>query len=303
MEKTLSFLTKSNICHDKEMNFHSANICVVCDEFITGIDEINWIKISNLKRNSTKLSIQNFENNFDMKILLILRNQYKLEDDNDEHKDLLLSKRAKKCDKGYMICQSCNNSLTTNKNVRAPPRFSIANGFVIGHIPHEIITANDITELISAMIAPVRPFSYAISFSGGSLKSLKGHHTFFENNIDHMGSVMNNYLKTGANPNVYCIMCGRFTPKQRELAKLKSLLDTRAFMRLLDWFIKISGHPDFKNVNIPQNCPQPILIEDEATSNNIDIEIDPAKERRYEGTRYYFPSAYEPNSETGIFKS
>ena len=74
-------------------------------------------------------------------------------------------------------------------------------------------------------------------------------------------------------------------------------------MKLLDWFIKISGHPDFKNVNIPKNCPQPILIEDEATSNDIDIEIDATEERRYEGTRYYFPSAYEPNSETGIFKS
>ena len=95
MEKTLSFLTKSNICHDKEMKLHSANICVVCDEFITGIDDINWIKISNLKKNSTKLSVQNFENNFDMKIPSILRNQYKLEDDNDELKDLLLSKRAK----------------------------------------------------------------------------------------------------------------------------------------------------------------------------------------------------------------
>ena len=35
-----------------------------------------------------------------------------------------------------------------------------------------------------------------------------------------MGSVMNNYLKTGANPHVYCVMRGWFTPKQREQAKL-----------------------------------------------------------------------------------
>ena len=117
-----------------------------------------------------------------------------------------------------------------------------------------MIEENDINDLVSAMIAPIRPFSYAISFSGGALKTLKGHHTFFENNINHIGSVMNNYLKTGANPNVYCILCGRYTPKQRELAKLKCLLDANEFMKLLEWFIEKSGHPDFKGLVKPQNC-------------------------------------------------
>lgn len=84
------------------------------------------------------------------------------------------------------------------------------------------------------MIAPVRPFSYAMPFSGGALKTLKGHHTFFENNISHMGSVINNYLKTGSNPNVYYIMRGQFTPKQREQAKLKCLLDANEFLSLLE---------------------------------------------------------------------
>ena len=64
---------------------------------------------------------------------------------------------------------------------------------------------SDITELVSVMIAPIRPFSYALTFSGGALKTLRGHHTFFEKNVGHIGSVLNNYLGTGANPNVYCI--------------------------------------------------------------------------------------------------
>ena len=77
------------------------------------------------------------------------------------------------------------------------------------------------------MVAPVRPFSYALTFSGGALKTLKGHHTFFENNVSHVGSVLNNYLETGANPNVYCIMCGRFTPAQRQQARLKCLMNMK----------------------------------------------------------------------------
>ena len=47
-------------------------------------------------------------------------------------------------------------------------------------IPKNVMEDIDITELVSEMIAPIRPFSYALSFSGGDLKTLKGHHTFFK---------------------------------------------------------------------------------------------------------------------------
>ena len=118
-----------------------------------------------------------------------------------------------------------------------------------------------------------------------------------------MGSVMNNYMKTGANPNVNCIMCGRFTPKQREQAKQKSLLDANKFMKLLDWFIDHSNHSDFKDLKKPENCPQPVLIQDEIDSNNTDGELDPLKENIYEGARYYFPSVNKPTDDTRVFKS
>lgn len=303
MDEAVSYLKRTNKCHNENSNIHSANICVVCDRFITGVMDIFWIKKSDLKRNSTKLSVTSCETKCKIKIPSMLRNQYRCIDEDDTLNDLLLSRRAKKSEKGYMICQSCKNSLIDNKNVKGPPRFAIANGFVIGHIPPNVMTESDITELVSAMIAPVRPFSYAMSFSGGALKTLKGHHTFFESNVTHMGSVMNNYLKTGANPNVYCIMCGRFTPKQREQAKLKSLLDANKFMNLLDWFIDHSNHSDFKDLEKPENCPQPVLIQDEIDSNNTDDELNPSKENIYEGARYYFPSANEPTDDTGVFKS
>ena len=65
-----------------------------------------------------------------------------------------------------------------NKPVKDPPRLSIENGFVTGHIPNSVMEEHGITELVSAMIAPVRIFPYAFMFSGGTLKTLKGHHTF-----------------------------------------------------------------------------------------------------------------------------
>ena len=97
---------------------------------------------------------------------------------NKELKGLLLSRRSKRSEKGYTCCSSCLMSLT-RKVVKGPPKYSIANGFLIGHIPNTVMEESDITELVSAMIAPIRPFSYALTFSGGALKTLKGHHTFF----------------------------------------------------------------------------------------------------------------------------
>ena len=224
---------------------HSANICVVYNRFIIGIQRINWIKSSKLADNEKKLSVTSFENYYRMKLPSILREQYLCIDDDKLLDNLLLSKRSKKSEKGYMCCASCKLSLVRNKTVKGPPRLNIANGFVIGHVPTSVIEKHDITELVSAMIAPVRLFSYALTFSGGALKNLKGHHTFFENNFGHIGSVLSNYLKTGANPNVYCIMSGRFTIAQRQIARIKCCLDTEKFMALLDWYIDSSGHSDF----------------------------------------------------------
>jgi hypothetical protein len=31
-----------------------------------------------------------------------------------------------------------------------------------------------------------------------------------------------------------------------------------------------SGHPDFEDIQIPEKCLQPLLIEDEETKNNTD---------------------------------
>ena len=59
----------------------------------------------------------------------------------------------------YSCCESCYRSLEGKG--KSPPKFSIANGFAIGHLPAEF---NDISDIITSMISRVRPFAYILSF-------------------------------------------------------------------------------------------------------------------------------------------
>jgi hypothetical protein len=67
-----------------------------------------------------------------------------------------------------------------------PPKFSIANGFVIGSFPKEIMFFNkagqrvrrkveytEFTDTLKAMVAPLRPYGCVLAYLGGAQKSLK----------------------------------------------------------------------------------------------------------------------------------
>ena len=85
----------------------------------------------------------------------------------------------------YSCCESCYRLLYGKS--KSPPKFSIANGFAIGHLPAEF---NDISDIIASMISRVRPFAYILTFQGGQNKKLKGTFTFFDNNIKQTEGVM-----------------------------------------------------------------------------------------------------------------
>jgi hypothetical protein len=87
---------------------------------------------------------------------------------------------------------------------RTPPKFAIANGFVIGSFPREIeftnkdgkknirnINDNELTDLLNAMLAPVRPYGCVFAYSGRSQKSITGNHQFFEMDQNRLGAVIN----------------------------------------------------------------------------------------------------------------
>ena len=57
MKNVIDLLKKSQ----NENKSHSANICVVCDRFIKGIKDVQWIKTADLVKNRGKLGMENFE--------------------------------------------------------------------------------------------------------------------------------------------------------------------------------------------------------------------------------------------------
>jgi hypothetical protein len=118
-----------------------------------------------------------------------------------------------------------------------------------------------------------------------------------------IGGVMIRLTKTSIGQNIYCMLCGRMTPQQRTILRKRSKVDTSLYIDLLTWFIQESGHPGFSGVSIPEECPQPFIIEDEATENNTDREINPTVETSFGGGNYLFSSANNPNQNTSVFKT
>ena len=116
---------------------------------------------------------------------------------------------------------------------------------MIGHLPEEF---KDISDIIASMISRVRPFAYILSFQGGQNKKLKGTFTFFDNNIKQTEGVMSDIQTRIPNNVLYCVMCGRFTPDQRKLARQRARVNTEEFMRLYNWMrqnnIRFADHPD-----------------------------------------------------------
>lgn len=97
------------------------------------------------------------------------------------------------------------------KDERAkPPKFSITNGFAIGHIPDTLYfcdrlgnrktrcikVEHDLDDVISAAISPVRPFGYVHAYSAGSQKSIQGHFSLSSVDQSHVGGALNKYRST-----------------------------------------------------------------------------------------------------------
>ena len=268
---------------------HMAPVCVVCDRFIIDSDNMTWIKKETLMAHSKRLSRIEYECHNGL-LPSCLKEQYTVIDEGLE--DLLLSPRArrKESEGKYMCCGQCKDSLREHMlSSKVPPRHAIANEFVIGCIPDEILSEEreEITDVLAAMIAPVRPFIHVVSYSAGQSKTMKGTVTFFQNELTHTGSVLQHYLETGANSNVYCVMCGRFTPNQREIVAKRMKLDIDVFQRVVKWFIEKSGHRAFANLNPDMtNWPEPTVLGNESNDNNTDDEVDAEVESTVEGKMF-----------------
>jgi hypothetical protein len=75
------------------------------------------------------------------------------------------------------------------------------------------------------------------------------------------------------------------------------------YIDILSWYVKESGHPGYLNTSIPEDCPQPLLVEDIPTKNNTDESSEKTVETNNEGGTYYFSSAQDPSQHTSVYGS
>ena len=145
---------------DGNPNAFRAPVCVLCDRLIIGCESVHKISREQLLSQSSRVSVKSYEDYHQVILKEELVSQYHI----DGLEGLLLSPRAKESnttDEGvaYDACSQCSTSWATN-NSDLPPKHAIANGFAIGHIPDNIAKNEDITEQMSALLAPVQAFAY-----------------------------------------------------------------------------------------------------------------------------------------------
>ena len=147
----------------------------------------------------------------------------------------------------------------------------------------------DIPEVLRALIAPVRPHGCIFAYTGGARKSIRGHFSFFELNQAQMEKVLKHQIgMLGRGDNIYCMLSGRFTPKQRTIVQKRMMFPPDLYFGILSWWINESGHPGFCNLPLPENCPSPIFVDNEESENNIDTQVDRKVEEKFEGGQYFF---------------
>lgn len=295
---------------------HRANVCIICDCFISGTDSIKYLQAGEIRKHKRRIGVDSYNAYYKTKLHPDLVKHYRVSGLDG----ILLSPSSKKTSNGYVTCSTCYSGMSpSHRNKPAPPKFSIANGFVIGSIPKtvsyednegrlknvDVENEEHVTEVLRAYLAPIRPYGHIFAYSGGAHQAIRGHFSYFEMDQSHLCGVMNCIDPDNAGKTIYCMNCGRMTPKQKEIIRKRVQIDPNVYKCLLSWFIK-SGHPGYKDLPLPQDAPTKfIVLEDRDSTNNTDTSVNEKKEEGFEGGTYYFSSAQEPceQGRTSVYDS
>ena len=127
---------------------------------------------------------------------------------------------------------------------------------------------------------------------------------FFFNDPEHVGASFEYLVNAGAPPDIYVMICGRVTPAQREIIRRRCEVNVDDYNAIYKWLIK--NHPSYRNMNLPQTCPQPIVLGgfDESTNNTDSCEDNNSEvENVFDGEQFTFAPTNEPSQETGPFQT
>ena len=93
------------------------------------------------------------------------------------------------------------------------------------------------------------------------------------------------------------------TLKQKEIARQRAQVDAKMLTALLTWFIEQSGHPAYKDLTVPAECPKPNIVQDPDTTNNTDEEQDVEKETKFAGSTFHFAPGTHPTSKNSVYET
>jgi hypothetical protein len=113
---------------------HKSIVCVICNQFIIRTEKIHYLSMDNISAHTQRLSVESYKRYCETVLIPEVRNQYMTNDGN--LKELLLSPCSRKNQNRYSTCSCCFSGMQP-KMIRKefPPKFDIANGFVIGSMP------------------------------------------------------------------------------------------------------------------------------------------------------------------------
>jgi len=82
------------------------------------------------------------------------------------------------------------------------------------------------TDKMCAFLSPTGAYGYYFAYVAGAHHSIKGHFSFFDADPNQTGLVLNYYGESRASPNIYVVLSGRMTAKQKEIIKNWAMVDT-----------------------------------------------------------------------------
>ncbi len=98
-----------------------------------------------------RLSVDSYKEYYETTLKPKVTKQYQI--NVDDLKGMLLSPRSRKYPNRYATCSVCFSGMQSHMATKkTPPKFSIANGFVIGSVPREIQFTNKYGERVTRKI-------------------------------------------------------------------------------------------------------------------------------------------------------
>ncbi len=163
---------------------HWAIVCIICDCCIIGTEAIRKLMKEQILLHKKRISVESYKEYYEATLKLEVTKQYQI--NVDDLKGMLLSPQSRKYPNGYATYSVCYSGMQPHMATKkTPPKFSIANGFVIGSFPREIQFSNkdgervtrkidyhELTDILKAMSAPVRPYEAMFAFFGGAQQSI-----------------------------------------------------------------------------------------------------------------------------------